>query len=217
MKKSFVVVVCLILLCSLTLFAAEHSPVAHVQPTSNVRTPAPAAPAGLAQIYSNLGPSASNAYNSAIGFYVLGETSAFGYSQHTALPFTPSSNATVTQIRVPIQWYNDGSADVARISIYSDNSGVPGTSLIGPYTFTPPAGFSCCGLSVINISGLSVTAGTQYWVVADTPTSSNFDGLWLIKADVPITGYEQSFFPGVWFDNIGYDLGAAGAVYGTIP
>lgn len=214
MRKRFVAVVMLLLLCSLTLFAAEHATVAHVKATSQVRIPAPAPDSGLVQIYSNLGPFSTDTYNPTIGFYLLGPSSFFGFSQSTALPFTPKNNSTVLQVRVPIQWYNDGSADSAQVSIYSDNGGVPGSVLAGPFQIKPPAGFSCCQLTIVTISpGLAVSAGTQYWVEADG--NSSFDGLWLIKADAPITGYNQ--FSSGWFEQIGYDLGAAGAVYGTVP
>lgn len=166
-------------------------------------------------IYSNLGPK-TDAFNPAIGFYLLGPKSSFGFSQNTALPFTPANNSTVTIIGVPIQWYNDGSSDFARLSIYSDNGGVPGTLLAGPFPIAPAAGFTCCTLTLAKVSpGLSVTAGTQYWVVADTSANSNFDGLWLIKPDAPITGYDQN--AAGWFQQIGYDLGAAGEVLGTVP
>jgi hypothetical protein len=213
-KKSVVAVVCLLLLCSLTMFAAEHATVAHVKATSNVRIPSPAPDAGLVQIYSNLGPLSTDIYNDTYGFYLLGPSSFFGFSQSTALPFTPKNNSTVIQVRVPIQWYNDGSADTAQVSIYSDNGGVPGSVIAGPFAITPPAGFTCCRLTTVSVSpGLSVTAGTQYWVEADG--LGTFDGLWLVKADAPITGYNQ--FDSGWFDNIGQDVGAAGAVYGTVP
>jgi hypothetical protein len=208
-------VLCLTLLCSLPLLAQEHARVAYVRPTSTVHTAAQEVPAGLTIIYSNLGPKTA-AFNPAIGFYLLGPKSSFGFSQNTALPFTPAKDSTVTIVQAPIQWYNDGSADFARISIYSDASGVPGTLLAGPFFIRPPAGFTCCTLTPAMISpGLSVTAGTQYWVVADTTAASNFDGLWLVKPDAPITGFDQNGTG--WLEQVGYDLGAAGIVLGTVP
>lgn len=74
-------------------------------------------------------------------------------------------------------------ANQVNLSLYSDHSGAPGTLLAGPVTATNlPIYFSCCKLAVANFStGVSVTAGTQYWVVADTPSSgtgSDFNGVW---------------------------------------
>ena len=214
MKTAFVGLLCMTVLCSATLFAGDKAKVAYVTPTSTVHIP-DVEPAGLTKIYSNLGPT-TDAYNDAIGFYILGPKSSFGFTQSSALPFTPTADSTVTLVKVPIQWYNDGSSDVARVSIYSDSSGVPGTLLGGPVGFKPPAGFTCCALSAVQFkTGVSVTAGTQYWVVVDTPASSNTDAIWLVVYPTPIAGYNQD--SSGWLQNIGYEVEPAGAVYGTVP
>jgi hypothetical protein len=73
------------------------------------------------------------------------------------MAFTSQTNATVTQVRAAIQ-YN-------------------GSNL--------PTFYTCCTLAVANFphGGVPVTAGTQYWVVADTPlsgTGSDFYGVWAL-------------------------------------
>lgn len=63
---------------------------------------------------------------------------------------------------------------------------------------------------------VAVTSGTQYWVVADTPstgTGSDFYGDWAFVPPKSLLGWNTGggwlLFPG--------DEEPAGAVYGTIP
>ena len=99
--------------------------------------------------------------------------------------FTSQTNATVTQVRAAIQ-YNGFGANQANLSLYNDANGTPGVVLVGPVAVTNlPTFYTCCTLAVANFphGGVPVTAGTQYWVVADTPlsgTGSDFYGVWAL-------------------------------------
>lgn len=81
----------------------------------------------------------------------------------------------------------------------------------------PPSG-TCCTLAIANFeSCVAVTAGVQYWVVANMPASgsgSNFNGLWDFLYPTASFGIDTGTG---WFSSTGDLMGAAGAVLGTIP
>jgi hypothetical protein len=201
---------CLVILGSSILFGQSPTPRRYVSParTSAIPVPAPEIDAGLRTIYSNLG-SKTNLYRPG-GWFL-------GASEFIGLPFTPKSDSHVTQIRAAIQ-YSSGDNQI-NLSIYSDADGVPGTLLAGPVTVTDlPSQGSCCALAVANVTPLAVKARTEYWVVANTPstgTGSDFEGAWndVSKPVVPI-----AFNGGGtgWFSDNAYGL-VAGEVLGTIP
>jgi len=208
---------CLLALCNLTLFAqiAERPRTIHTTETSPIHVPPQEVPAALKKIYSNLGTSKTDLYSDAYARVLLGPNSGYG-QQFLGMPFTPKSNAHVSQVQVAVQYGGYG-ANQVNLSIYGDSGGVPGTLLAGPVTVTNlPVFGTCCTLAVASFSPLAVTAGTQYWVVADTPltgTGSDFVGSW---------DFSIKFFPTAY--NVGggwtqYDAieESAGEVLGTIP
>ncbi len=207
----------LFLPCSLTLFAqTEQSPrIVHVKEKSAIHVPPQEAPAGLTKIYSNLGSSKTDLYNDLSGWVVWGPHSSSGGPFFVAIPFTPKSNSHVSQAQVAVQYV--GGANQVNLSIYGDTNGAPGTLLTGQVTITnlSSAG-TCCHLAVANFSPLAVTAGTRYWVVADTPltgTGSDFSGIWNIVVKTIPMGTDGG---GGW-QPTNADVIAAGEVLGTIP
>jgi|HubBroStandDraft_1064217.scaffolds.fasta_scaffold163903_2 hypothetical protein len=213
---------CILVLCSIALFAQSRPTprFMHTTEKSKVHTPAQI-PSGLQTIYSNLGPS-TDAYNGENGAVVAGSASSAGISFSYAVPFTPKSDAHVRQIQAPLSYLlgSDG-ANQVNISIYSDASGVPGTLLAGPIIdVNLPSFGSCCGLAGLYVTPpLPVTAGTRYWIVADTPTTGtgdDFYGVWCFYYKTPFLqasnvggfGWNQTYG--------GYEEGAVG-VFGSIP
>ncbi len=216
MKKTLLFT-CLLLFCNLTLFAqTEQSPrIMHVKEKSAIHVPPQEAPAGLTKIYSNLGSSKTDLYNDLSGWVVWGPHSSSGGPFFVGIPFTPKSNSHVSQVQVAVQYV--GGANQVNLSIYGDTNGAPGTLLAGPVTITnlPNAG-TCCHLAVANFSPLAVTAGTRYWVVADTPltgTGSDFSGMWNIVVKTIPMGTDG----GSGWQPTNADVLAAGEVLGTIP
>lgn len=209
-------------LCGVALLLAQSRPVASrtVQTTekSSVHTPAVLTP-GLARIYSNLGRS-TDAYNDESGEVVAGPTSILGISLYYALPFTPMADASVHQVTAPLV-YNGFGANQVNLSLYSDSDGVPGAILAGPETIKNLPSFgTCCTMASWTLSTpLGVSAGTQYWIVADTPstgTGSDFYGVWNFVSPTP---FVQASNAGgtVWAQQkTGYFQTAAG-VFGTTP
>jgi len=172
-------------------------------------------PATMQKIFSNLGPAAAAYVGSA--WLVKGpNTTAGGNEEFIALPFKSAKAAHVEQIRAAVQW--ESGAKQVRLSLYSDSSGHPGTLLAGPVTVKNLQTFyTCCKLATANLTtGFAITAGTQYWIVADTPSSgtgSDFSGAWsFVPSKIKVgadTGTGWYWFQG--------DEEPAGAVYGTIP
>jgi hypothetical protein len=178
-------------LCGIALIA-EGRPgprTLHTTEKSKIHVPAEF-PAGLAVIYSNLGPSI-DAYNDTFGAVVAGPSSSARVSFSYALPFTPRSDAHVHSIRAALS-YDGSGANQFNVSIYSDAGGVPGSILAGPMTIVNLPSFGTCCIVVRSTleTPLAVAAGTQYWIVADTPasgTGSEFLGVWEFVYPTPFT------------------------------
>ena len=136
------------------------------QPTGN-------AEAGLATIYTNLGVK-KNIYDGTGGWIAAGPQDTYtNQQQDVAIPFIPVSDATVTRIKVPFQYYGYGK-NAGTIALASDASGLPGAVLASrDLKNLPVFGIGCCKMTVwILKTGVQVTAGTQYWIVATTDKKS---------------------------------------------
>ncbi|HUD98958.1 MAG TPA: hypothetical protein VMR62_05250 [Bryobacteraceae bacterium] len=179
--------------------------------------PAQEVPAALQKIFSNLGASTTAAYTGA-GFYVSGPASALGGQQFVGLPFKPTADAHVTQLRAAIQYDGNG-ANRVRLSLYSDNSGVPGTLMAGPVTVKNlPDFYACCKLAMATIPSTAVTKGVQYWVVADTPATGPGDDFLGVWAWIPPSKQNVGINDGSSWGAFPADIEeSAGAVYGSIP
>jgi hypothetical protein len=216
--KKTLLFVCSLALCILPLLAeAGHGPrIMHTTEKSAIHVPPRETPASLKKIYSNLGPK-TGLYNDTEGPIISGPNSGSGFTEFAAIPFTPKNNSTVEQVQVAVQYL--GGANQVNLSIYADANGAPGTLLAGPVTVTNLPSFgTCCSLAVANFSPLAVTAGTQYWVAADTPatgTGSDFYGVWDWTGK-PL--YPQARNKGSgWISFEGSPAESAGEVLGTIP
>jgi len=190
----------------------------HHKATSIVHVPPQEAPQDLTTIYSSLGTDPKNLYNNIDTWLVAGPNSGAGLSAFIALPFTPESNSHISEVRAAVLWYGDG-AEQVNLSIHADHKGHPGKLLAGPVTVTNlPKAFTCCQLAIANFSPLSVSGGTQYWVVADTPLSgqgSDFLGEWAgaVYPVLPLSGNADQTG---WVTFNGNGL-PAGDVLGTVP
>ncbi len=223
MKAALCKVLSSLLVLSLPVLVAQEavnsSKTIHTAEKSAVHVSA-ALPAGLVTIYSNLGPT-TNAYNDSFGELVAGPASVAGLSFAYALPFTPTTNAHVREVRAALSYINTGGATQVNLSIYSDASGVPGTLLAGPVTLTNLPEFgTCCTLPLaVLTSPLAVTAGTQYWIVADTPnsgTGDDFYGVWEFIYPKPFL--QASNVGGfLWSQSFGGMEDAAAGIFGTVP
>ena len=213
MKRALLL--CLVVLCKLTPLAQTGDGPRNVSAAEQSATQAPRqeVPAGLKTIYSNLGTK-TNLYTPG-GFVLSGPNSAAG-AIFTAMPFTPKSDAHVSQVQVAVLYLSG--ANQINLNIYSDSGGVPGTLLAGPVTVTNvPTHGTCCTLAIASFSPVAVAAGTQYWVVADTPltgTGSDFEGTWG-RSTRPVI--PSAFDRGTGWFSANVDELPAGEVRGTVP
>jgi len=156
------VLVCLFVLTLATgIVWAQGPKVAHTTHSGAITPFVP--PPGTKVIFSNLGPSATDAYNDESGYYILGPKNSVGDDeQWIALPFTPTSNSTVTEITVAVGWISGGKAII--VGLYSDASGDVGSLLASNTSTNVPAFGTCCETVNVQITATAITAGTQYWV-----------------------------------------------------
>jgi len=195
---------------------ASHQPIGvHVNP-SPMRTPAQHNPAGVKTLYSNLGPS-TDAYYDADGWLVTGPLSILGESQWIGLPFTVSVNATVDALEAAVG-YDGSGANGFLLGLYSDNGGTVGTLLSSGGVKNAPSFGSCCALSVAKLNPpVSITAGTQYWIVAYTPSSGGGDDFYGAWAFANADHFDYSIDNDGWTDSLSFTGIPAGAVLGTVP
>lgn len=210
----------LLMIATLPLFAQSPKTqrAVHVQEQSAAHVAPQAIPASLKVIYSNLGTK-TDLYLDTDGWSITGFNSYGGESNafSIGMSFTPKLNSHVSQARVAIEYLGSG-ANQVNLSIYTDAGGIPGTLLAGPVTVANLPNYgTCCDLAIARFPPLAVSAGVQYWLVADAPTSgqgSDFTGAWdWVSKVVDFAGTN-----GVngWANENALTL-PAGAVLGTIP
>ena len=113
--------------------------------------------------FSDLG-TGSNVYNCCDGWTISG-TGSVGTSFTSADLFTSMASGSVSQIDLGVGYVEGVNSFYA--AIYTDNGGLPGTQVARWDNLSSSTNFgSCCGLITINnISGLSLSSGTQYFMV----------------------------------------------------
>jgi hypothetical protein len=127
-------------------------------------------------LYSNLG-SGGSVYSNA-GWTISGSGTLAGENTE-AFDFTVSGSGAyaVTQVDFGVVYFS--TPDPFTASLWTDNSGLPGTELAS-WSLTPagPLG-TCCSLSTqTGITGVTVTGGARYWMVVSPqdPTDSSMNG-----------------------------------------
>ncbi len=121
-------------------------------------------------LYTNLG-TGSSVYNCCSGWTVSG-TGSIGTSFTSANEFSPTASGSVGEIDVAVGLVEGTNSFYWDVD--ANNNGVPGAVLASFTGLSSSTTFgSCCGLvSITGISGLSLTAGTDYWLVLG-PTSTS--------------------------------------------
>ena len=107
-------------------------------------------------------------YNCCIGGTISGPSSLPGWNIQ-ANQFTAAVSGSVSEIDIAIE-YVTGAVNGATVSLWTDNGGLPGSMLGSWDIFNLPATGTCCNFSAITgISGISVTAGQTYFLMASAP------------------------------------------------
>jgi hypothetical protein len=184
-----------LILCGLAVLAVGIAPVAA---QGN---------AGLALIAGNMSKFPNARYFCCSAKPIIG--SASGGPFYYGVPFTPSANATIKRIAVPVFYNNSTGLHTIDVSLNNDSSGLPGAAIqTWKLQNLPRAGAGCCVLDVAYTQqGIQVTAGTQYWiVVAPDANSPDFVGQWFLNTtDMRLSPY--AFFNGSW--NLSTNIGLA--------
>jgi len=151
---------------------------------------------------SNVGP-ANNQFGSSGNFVAGPNNTVLGISQFMAVPCTPQTNRTLTTVKGAWQWYGYG-ANKIQICLYADSgSNSPGTQIGNCVTLTNlPTFLTSNTLVTANFTSqkLALTAGTQYWIIAQTPsrgTGSDSVDVWVgesgwMASDVAGEGWSSS-------------------------
>jgi hypothetical protein len=128
----------------------------------------------LKTIFSNLGTGTA-VYQEDIGWTISGADSGAGEEWTQGSAFTPTANATVTEIKVGFTWV-EGDPNTGTIALYSNSkSGAPNKVL---HTFKKVSNLPTFGQTssilqtVKDAKGIKVKKGTQYWVVLSAPSTT---------------------------------------------
>ena len=161
-----------------------------------------AATASAGVLYSNFGPGQTYDNNWATSGWYVGNDGA-GNNEVIAMPFTPSATANVADAILALGW--DGVSPNTPINVYLESDtglGYPGTILATlTQVGTIPNGPSGGGLvTFLATTHPLVTAGTEYWIVAQEPNLASSMG-WFYTVGDP-TGpfaYDENNSPtGPW-------------------
>ena len=127
--------------------------------------------------FSDLG-TGSNVYNCCEG-WTMGGTGTLGTYVYDANEFTAGASGSVSQIDIGIGYVTGTNSFFA--ALYTANGNNPGTLLDQWNNLSASQAFGgCCGLvSITGITGLSLTAGENYFLVlGPTDTSSTLWAAW---------------------------------------
>ncbi len=102
--------------------------------------------------------------------------SKFGFTADYAQAFTTGSHSSgYTLTSVELNLASTGTQAIFTVTLHADSSGTPSTTSLGTLTTTTTTLPSTFGLVQFDApgTGISLTAGTTYWVVIDVTTGSN--------------------------------------------
>lgn len=183
-------------------------------------TPADNGPEAGVAIYNNFAFDYRKAiYWCCYGGLLAGPNSPWGLQQGSgvwqATGFTPSSNMTVTSVKLGLAYQSGNFTDVI-VTLNADSGGIPGAVLSTWKMKNMPVFGTCCvvkGRAVPN-GGVAVTAGTPYWIVVGTEANSDFQGAWDFDVSDQIDAIPNAFYyAGVWYP-FAASMNFSFAVYG---
>lgn len=179
-KKTLVCLFVLTFVCT-TMAFAEKPLVAHA--TNIIHKNAVQDNSRDPVLCSNVGPSA-NQYG-VNGYFVAGPSSGLGTSQFIGAPCTPKVSKNLTTVKGAWQWYGSGANEI-QVCLYSDSgSNSPGTQIGKCVTKKNLPAFGTTNTLVtanFTAQNLALTAGTQYWIVGQTPLTgvgSDAEDVWV--------------------------------------
>jgi hypothetical protein len=124
----------------------------------------------LKVIYSNFSDDWRDLYYAA-GYLVTSRDSEWGQNFSVAAPFTPLKSAVVRKIVLPLHALGYV-PQVVEVSFREDEGGMPG-AVIRRFSVPAPLWSDWYDKQVVQVKGIPVTAGTQYWIAATAPGDNN--------------------------------------------
>jgi hypothetical protein len=147
-------------------------------------TPAQLNAPGLSVISGNLSDFPFGIFFCCFGNTIAGINSALGFEVWVAIPFTPAANMKVHKLESSVGWIVNTDTNFL-LGVYSDASGVPGKPLKNFKAVAANQYGACCTLvTETSKAGISVTKGTQYWLVVSTDDKNHgsFFGAWAFNS-----------------------------------
>jgi len=164
-------------------------------------------------LFDDFGPGYS--YNCCIGWTVAG-SGAIGTSFYNANAFTPSVTTNLDQIIMAMSWVPGFGSDDMIVTLNQDNSGMPGAIMELWAAGSLPDFGGCCGVETLTSSpGVTLTAGSQYWIVAYPGDNGTWDA-WNWNS-VGADGNVGSYINGTWNSFGTNTLGAFEVTGSTTP
>ena len=123
-------------------------------------------------IYSTMGPSFSwsNSHALVFGTYDEGPPPLHSVTANYGFAFTPSYDAILDYIYVPVANYSGSNS--LKLSLMSDSAGVPGTiQLYATFNVSDIGTLYTADATALNFA---LTAGTKYWVVLEAQGDGQF-------------------------------------------
>jgi hypothetical protein len=162
---------------SVTAFAADKPEVVmskdgrkmYVTKSAHAVARATSSESGLVTIFSNIGKAyPRGTYFCCESYSITGPKASGRLPEYwLAVAFTPTADHVVTMVEVAVNLL-DG-ADHLVLSLNNDANGLPGASIKTWNLRSLPAAGSCCAVGAgKDRAGISVAAGTQYWIVSST-------------------------------------------------
>lgn len=108
-----------------------------------------------------------------------------------AAAFTPTANATVKKIEVSVGYLSGNDASVI-LSLNADNAGIPGAELAQWNVSDLGEAGTCCSVQVGTSTGVTLSAGQQYWVVVSTAPDSDVNASWNVSENDQIDFFLNS-------------------------
>ena len=139
---------------------------------------APEAPAAI--FYSNLvtDPCTGFKYDTNNGFLLIGPNNCGipGSTQWLSQPFVSKATGPVTRVMLSVTNWGicTPTSNKFTVAIYSDNcTGLPSAQIGNAVVATSPAAPPSLASANFGNAGVSLVAGTKYWVVVTTSTAAN--------------------------------------------
>lgn len=207
----------MVFLVGTVVFAQQSAPGQSTQPVASYDEGN--APEALDVIFSNLGPSRDDLYNSdAQALPVAGKDASNDTEQWLAIRFTPTADVQASVLAAAVSWVSGDR--LVRIGLYDNNDilntvGDPLPGGEGSTTDIPDFGFgACCQLAKVTLpEPITLNQGVSYWLVVspDDTSGSTFAGRWYLS-NLALSG---TFFPPLPWRNLPGQWPAA-EVRGTI-